>query len=317
MASTDSSKKTKRSARIFWILVALSVLCVYLLANYGYAQSGRTTLESGPAPVSNGVNFGMKMLAVKTSTHEVTLRVMKIPAGDFVDERSDTWAKSIRITIPSVTSGSPTTTIMAGDDAGGGAQDFSVPIDGDSATYPFAEYRYGMSPEDAPDPEAAPITEPLALLTVQEIDGAGVPTNTDVPIGWLPPEGMEGWSEKWTATAANNTLSLLLAVKQSGPVVGFILALLGLMVVIAVVASLVARSVVLKRRPIEATMASWFAALLFAIIPLRNSLPDSPPLGVWIDVAVFYWVEVAVLISMLVFVGSWLKYRKPPVDDGS
>jgi len=39
---------------------------------------------------------------------------------------------------------------------------------------------------------------------------------------------------------------------------------------------------------------------------------------VWVLAALvvlaIYWVEIALLIAMSVFVGSWLKYRKPPVD---
>jgi hypothetical protein len=61
-------------------------------------------------------------------------------------------------------------------------------------------------------------------------------------------------------------------------------------------------------------MAGWFAALLFALVPLRTNMPGAPPIGAWLDVAIFYWVELALLIAMAVFIGSWLRYRKPPTD---
>ena len=76
--------------------------------------------------------------------------------------------------------------------------------------------------------------------------------------------------------------------------------------------AVVAWSVATRRRPIEATMASWFGAMLFALIPLQGFMPGAPPVGAWIDVFVFLWVEITLLTSMGVFIISWLRYREVP-----
>ncbi len=316
MTGDNAGGRVQRSSRKVWIATAAVVLVVYALANLAFAQAGRTNLESGPGEVSSGVNFGIGMTALNSTEGEMTLRIVGVPVGAFVDESSGTWAKSIRVTMPFVTSGSATRTVPAGTPVGG-TQSFSFLIDGDSLFYPFDQYQYGFGDEDDSDPETAAITQPAPLLIVQEVDAAGAPTSLKVDIGMYPPEGLQGWSEQWVATAEDNTLSVLLTVKRSGGVLAFVLVVLTLMIGVALLASLVARAVVLKRRPIEATMAGWFAALLFALIPLRTNLPDSPPIGAWIDVAVFYWVEIALLVAMSVFVGSWLRYRKPPVENAN
>ena len=63
-------------------------------------------------------------------------------------------------------------------------------------------------------------------------------------------------------------------------------------------------------------MASWFAALLFARVPLRTNMPGAPPIGVWIDFLVFLWVLIMLMISLAVFVGSWLVFTpEPEVSD--
>lgn len=101
-------------------------------------------------------------------------------------------------------------------------------------------------------------------------------------------------------------------VHRSGSTVTVVVLLLLAMVVLAVVAVLVARSVVLRRRAVEATMASWFAAMLFAIVPLRTNLPGSPPIGVWIDFIIVLWVELVLMYALAVFIGAWLRFGRAP-----
>lgn len=47
-------------------------------------------------------------------------------------------------------------------------------------------------------------------------------------------------------------------------------------------------------------------ALLFALIPLRGFLPGDPPLGSWIDVLVFFWVELILMLSVAAVVTTIL-----------
>lgn len=88
-----------------------------------------------------------------------------------------------------------------------------------------------------------------------------------------------------------------------------------LMVLLAVMTALVARAVALQRRRIEPSLAGWMGAMLFALVPLRNFLPGAPPLGSWIDVLVFFWVEVVIMVALAVYVASWLR-DGPPSDRG-
>jgi Domain of unknown function (DUF4436) len=40
-------------------------------------------------------------------------------------------------------------------------------------------------------------------------------------------------------------------------------------------------------------MTTWYAAMLFAVVPLRTALPGSPAFGSWIDLTIVLWVLVA------------------------
>lgn len=103
-----------------------------------------------------------------------------------------------------------------------------------------------------------------------------------------------------------------LYVARAGSTKTFVILLLAAMITLAAMGLLVARAVAKKRRRIEATMASWFAAMLFALIPLRINMPGSPPIGVWIDFLVLLWVELGLMIGIAIFIGSWLRYTPRP-----
>ena len=65
------------------------------------------------------------------------------------------------------------------------------------------------------------------------------------------------------------------------------------------------------RRKFQPPMTTWYAAMLFAVVPLRNALPDSPPIGWWVDVTVVLWVIVALGISMLIYIYCWWRDLRP------
>lgn len=54
---------------------------------------------------------------------------------------------------------------------------------------------------------------------------------------------------------------------------------------------------------------TWYGAMLFAIVPLRNILPGSPPYGSWIDQAVVLWVLIGLVAAMAIFVFAWWRHR--------
>ena len=54
---------------------------------------------------------------------------------------------------------------------------------------------------------------------------------------------------------------------------------------------------------------TWYAAMLFAIVPLRNILPGSPPFGSWIDQAIVLWVLIGLVVAMTLFLTAWWRNR--------
>ena len=69
----------------------------------------------------------------------------------------------------------------------------------------------------------------------------------------------------------------------------------------------VAKHVALNGRKVEFSMLIWMAALLFVIPAVRNSLPGSPPLGAFVDIALFFWLHILGVGALLTVVSKWKK----------
>jgi hypothetical protein len=52
---------------------------------------------------------------------------------------------------------------------------------------------------------------------------------------------------------------------------------------------------------------TWYAATLFAIIPIRNFMPGAPPPGAWIDQILVLWVLIALTIAMVLYFAAWFR----------
>lgn len=295
----------RRLGLIATILVAL----VYLTSIVLYSEAGRARVDTELPVVSEGVDFIVDLVGVDTTRQQITLRTTVVPQGTFEGPNS-TFARTLRVTSRLQTG----TTLVKEFPAGsmiGGTIEYTFFVDGNATRYPFDSYLFARLDDTSPDPQSAPPI-PAPLFEVEEIGPDGKPLPTLIPLGVDQPTSLPGWTEQWNFSSQGNMVMLELTVKRAGGVLAFVLVVLVLMLIVGVLSGLVARSVATRRRPIEATMAGWFAALLFALVPLRTNLPGAPPIGAWIDVAVFFWVEIALLIAMSVFIGSWLRYRKNP-----
>jgi hypothetical protein len=80
-----------------------------------------------------------------------------------------------------------------------------------------------------------------------------------------------------------------------------------LMVILAGLSIIASRDVQTGKRPNAFGMAAWLTGLIFAMPALRALLPGAPPLGSWIDILVFFWVEIATMISLATFVLFWVR----------
>ena len=95
-------------------------------------------------------------------------------------------------------------------------------------------------------------------------------------------------------------------IERSGIVKTFSVFVSSLMWILTIGVLFLMMSVVLRGRKVELAMFSFMATLLFAFYAVRNSQPNVPPIGVFMDFASFFWVEMIVAACLVVGLVTWL-----------
>lgn len=102
-------------------------------------------------------------------------------------------------------------------------------------------------------------------------------------------------------------MALNLTVTRSATVINAALAGMAVMWIIGIgVAALI---VLMLTGWYNVRMPALFAALLFGLFSLRNSLPGTPPIGSYSDFLAFLWVQGIVALALIVAIAATLKHR--------
>ncbi|MBU6279953.1 MAG: DUF4436 domain-containing protein [Actinomycetales bacterium] len=174
--------------------------------------------------------------------------------------------------------------------------DVTVPIDGQEANYPFDVYNtFIFISANAMEKQKD------GTLTVKE----------QLPVLLSGDGRLYGWDTTMDFTgggdiAAPNSITYSRAFSTQL----FAIALLSMMLALAVVALVIALLVATGRRPMEVALLGWLGSILFSLPLLRNSLPNGPPIGATIDVLLFFWVLLAVLLSAVLVAITWSRQRR-------
>jgi Domain of unknown function (DUF4436) len=166
----------------------------------------------------------------------------------------------------------------------------SLTLTGDVADWPFDRYQSG------------PITARLISGAAQE-----PVIHTTVMV-----DRLLGWKiDVAHANTGDVGGQYFVDLHRASSTVAFGVVILGVLIALAGVGLFVATQTARDRRKFQPPMTTWYAAMLFAVVPLRNALPDSPPFGSWIDVTIVLWVIVVLVISMVLYVSCWWRHLKP------
>jgi hypothetical protein len=96
-------------------------------------------------------------------------------------------------------------------------------------------------------------------------------------------------------------------IERTDVVVLFSLIVLATIVLAAVCAVAMTIAIVTRIRPPALEGLAFLAGLLFAVQPLRGALPNAPPIGMDVDILVFYPAVLMILLSLVIQVGIWVR----------
>jgi len=264
------------------VVVLLGVIACAMVASIVLAVNGaasQSVLAHG-RPTSSGTTVTLNLVTVQNSYGELVGDLAVKPGPGLVDEATYALKDDLTVAVTSVT------TVRRTWSKGMLPGVFPIPLTlaHDVERWPFDSYHTG------------PITVTLFTGPGQTPERANV-TFDDLLGGW-----------KVNVTRVNNANALapyVVELQRSASTMVFALVILCIFVAIAAVGLFVAIQTFRDPATFQAPLTTWYAAMLFAVIPLRNALPGSPAFGSWIDLTIVLWVLVALVASMLLYIGAW------------
>jgi hypothetical protein len=282
--------------------MAAVLLVAYLVVLVAYAQSTfGAGINQRVAPPDNGVSLHFVPTSLDANAATMAGVMYVLPGADLADEsgrlRQDLAVHLLPVLgVGSVTypAGQVPTPI-----------NLLVSTSGNVRDYPFDSYtaRIISSVETRSSATSPWILVPVVVGAEGELGGWALSFSAPASavVGGVDFRASDGYGlQTLEARRALSTTALAIV-------------LLLLMVLSAVMTAFVARAVALQRRRVEPSLAGWMGAMLFALVPLRNFLPGAPPLGSWIDVLIFFWVEIVIMLALAVYIATWLR-DGPPSD---
>ncbi len=273
------------------IVTVLVVILVYLATLFGYWWLSGSAKELEAANEGNGSEtiVLITLQALRTVDYKADAKVLVVPADSLVDSKLDVLKEDISVRLHPWNS--------LGDlkfPAGAAPAEVTTTIDvnGDVNTWPFDSYKTeGISAD---------------LLIGEGEDRKIVPAKVQIA------GALQGWDlsseEVAPAPAAkgDGDATQVTFSRALGPL-AFDLGIVVVLLTLPTIAIFTSVLVITRRKQFQMPFATWYAAMLFAIVPLRNILPGAPPPGAWIDVSLVLWVIVALVAAMVMVVISWYK----------
>jgi Domain of unknown function (DUF4436) len=291
-APEQRTRKPRRRHLLLDISIIAGVVVVYVLSLLGYHLLA-TAPGPLPEPVLNtddGTVVLVRFEQLHTVANRLDVKVLVMPDSSMIDKHLNVLNTDTSVRF------------FPQNDLG----DLQYPVgklpaqvattieaDGDPGDWPFDSYKTD---------------------TIQADVLVGTGENRQYKPGRVEVTGsLEGWDIATTRVARNkddpdrpdNVIITLHRAK--GPLV-FDLGICLVLITLPTLALFVAIQMLTGRRQFLPPFSTWYAAMLFAVVPLRNILPGSPPAGSWIDQAVVIWVLIALATALVLYVAAWYRH---------
>jgi Domain of unknown function (DUF4436) len=273
----------------FGVLGVALFIVAYVASIVLYVNSGMGhphVVVQGPS-AGDGTKVTTDVEEIQSDNSVLVANVNVVPGTSLLDPRTHTLKDDLNIVVTSTVAASkrtwPKGTLPD-------AFRVSLALSGEVADWPFDQYHTG----------------PIAA---QLLSGA---QHTPVPATVTLVDRLLGWKIEATRVDRNDVGSAYrVDLLRTPSTVTFGVAILCVLIGLALLGLFVAVQTMRDRRKFQPPMTTWYAAMLFAVMPLRNALPDAPPFGSWIDITIVLWVIVVLGISMAIYISCWWRHLRP------
>jgi Domain of unknown function (DUF4436) len=271
------------------VIAAIGVIVCAMLTSVVLYVNGAAShrIPTTGNPTDSGTTVTFDVVAVQNNYTELVGDLIVRPGPGLLDQKTDALKQDLTVAVTSATT--PTRRTWSKGMLPGV---FPVPITlaRDVERWPFDSYYTGP-------------------ITVTLFNGAAqVPERATVTFV----DRLAGWKANVTRVNANPSAPYEVDLQRSASTMMFAIVILCIFVTIAAIGLFVAIQTLRDPRRFQSPMTTWYAAMLFAVVPLRNALPGSPAFGSWIDLTIVLWVLVALVVSMLLYIAAWWRAIAKP-----
>ncbi|GAC69596.1 DUF4436 family protein [Gordonia soli] len=278
MAETGRRRAWLRGAAI-----VIGLLIVYAIVLAVYAADGSGDEPDTRSPAANGVLVYLDIDSVDGAAFEVGGHLSVYPGADLLDARGD-LKDDLTIDISPVVS--PTELKFAAGTRPG-VLPVSLYTDGDIRLWPFDQY----------------VSEPETVR-------AFGPNDVELPAEVAVTDSIAGWNIRADGGDATGGQAFTITSSRTVGSLMFDLSLCAMLVILPICTLFVSIQTIRRRKAFQPPMVTWFAVMLFAVLPLRNIFPGAPPFGSWVDYSVVLWVLGGLVASLAIYVIAW--WRQAP-----
>jgi Domain of unknown function (DUF4436) len=291
------TKKTDKPRLVVGAVILTMVVISYALSLVGVHFLQRSEGPLPPLDLSQGGGDAtivqLRLEELKPVANRLTVNVLVYPSVSSYDNRFDVLGTDVAVRLypPSdlgdlhYPKGKAPAQLTS-----------TVEAHGDPGNWPFDSYHTEPISADAfVGPADALKKVPARVEVTGSLDGWDISLNRVHDPAALP-----------TSRTMDNGNVVIYFKRAKGPLI-FDLGICLVLIALPTLALLVAIPMALGRRKFLPPFATWYAANLFAIVPLRNILPGAPPPGSWIDQAIVQWVLIALVTAMSLYIFAWVR----------
>src|ERR1700757_2500545 len=289
--------KPSRPRIAIGVSIVLVIIATYALSLFGVHQLQEAEAPLPPLDLSLGGGDAnivqLRLEELKPTMNRLTANVLVYPGLSTYDNRFDVLNNAVGVRVY------PTSDL--GDlhyPKGKAPAQLTTTVEahGDPGNWPFDSYQTEPISADAFVGSGDNLKKvPARVEVTGELDGWDVTVRRVHDPAALP-----------TQRGSDNGNVVITLRRAKGPLI-FDLAICLVLIALPTLALLVAIPMALGRRKFLPPFATWYAANLFAIVPLRNILPGAPPAGSWIDQAIVQWVLIALVAAMSLYIFAWVR----------
>ncbi len=236
---------------------------------------------------SDGTTVTLEVDEVQSNNTVLAANLTVLPGPELLDPTTRSLKENLSVAVTSV---ARPTILTWSKGMFPGVAPVPLTLAGDIENWPFDRYKSG------------PVTVELFVGAAQVPERATVTFFDRLP----------GWKVEAVASKRGDLLpTYRVKLQRSLSTIAFAAVIVAVFIAIAAVAAFVAVQTLRDRRKFQPPMTTWYAAMLFAVVPLRNAFPGSPPFGCWIDMTIVLWVIVILVVSMVLYIASWWRHLKP------